>query len=68
MLLQEIPEILYGVQIRSVTWSFLSRNKRNIVVTQTLLSQVLFVCWSTVLHKKKRFITQLRSEGVTGDP
>ena len=27
------------------------------MVAQPLLSQVCFVCWSTVLHKKKRFIT-----------
>ena len=57
MLLQEIPEILNGIQIRTVSWPFLSGNKRNIAVAQPLLSQVRFVFWSTVLHKKKRFIT-----------
>ena len=57
MLLQEIPEILNGIQIRTVSWPFLSRNKRNIAVVQPLLGQARFVCWSNVLHKNKRFIT-----------
>ena len=39
MLLQEIPEILNGIQIRTVSWPFLSGNKRNIAVAQPLLSQ-----------------------------
>ena len=52
MLLQEIPEILNGIQIRTVSWPLLLRNKRNIAVAQPLLSQVRFVCWITVLHKK----------------
>ena len=56
MLLQDIPEILNGIQIGTLSWPFLSRNKRNIAVAQPLLSQVRFVCWSIVFHKKKRFI------------
>ena len=56
MLLQDIPEILNGIQIRTVSWPFLLNNKRNIALAQPLLSQVRFVCWSTVLYKKKRFI------------
>ena len=58
MLLQEIPEIINGIQIRTVSWPLLLKNKQNIAVTQPLLSQVRFVWWSTVLHNKKRFITQ----------
>ena len=57
MLLQDIPETLNGIQIRTVSWPFLLRNKLNIAVAQLLLSQVLFVCWNTVLHKNKKFIT-----------
>ena len=73
MLLLEIPEILNGIQIRTFSWPFLSTNKRNIAFAQPLLSQVRFVCWSTVLHKKKRFIThnslyfydQMRENNIT---